>query len=159
MKSNFAASPGNSHGVRSLLLLTVLAGCGGTHAHDEPQVRDSRTLGVEVRGGGDHAAALRDGAAAGLARVKFVQTVSARGEVELQLDVQRLEVVGRRTMCKVKVLVLRLPAHVLLGMAEGTAWAGGTDDTAARDCAATLGAALVSRRLRPLLRRELSARR
>ena len=145
--------------MRRFLLILLAAGCGGTHAHQEPQVRDRRRLGVEVRGAGDHAGALRDGAAAGLARVKFVQPVAERGEVELQLDVKEVAVVGRRTMCKVKVLVLRLPRHVLLGVAEGTAWAGGTDATAARDCAAELGATLVRGRVRPLLRRELSARR
>jgi hypothetical protein len=137
----------------------VIGGCAGTHSHPAPEVRDRRKLGVEVRSGGDHAGALSDGAAAGLARMSFVQPVSERGEIELQLDVQQLEVIGRRTMCKVKVLVLRLPAHSMLGVAEGTAWAGGTDRRAARDCAETLGARLVAGRVRPLLRRELRDRR
>jgi hypothetical protein len=90
--------------------------------------------------------------------VAFVGPVKAGGEIELQVEVSDLDVRRSETICKVKVLVLRLPHHSLLGIAEGTARAGGTGDQAADDCIERLGATLVRGKVRTLLKRELRAK-
>lgn len=146
--------------MRGLALgLLAVAACGGAHHHAEPEVRDPRKLHVEINSGGSHSDAVHAGAAEGLSRVHFAVPVEERGEVELQVDVAQVDVVGNRTLCKVKVLVLRLPNHSMLGIVEGSARAGGTDDGAAEACVERLGATLVRGKTRTLLRRELRARR
>jgi len=136
-----------------------VAACGGAHHHEAPAIRDPHKLHVEVNAGGSHGDALRAGAADGLSRLRFALPVEDRGEIELQVDVAELDVMGNVTVCKVKVLVLRLPGHSMLGIAEGSARAGGTGDEAGDACVERVAATLIRGRVRPLLKRQLRARR
>jgi hypothetical protein len=117
---------------------------------------DLRHLYVEVdadRG------ALRDGAAAGLAKVSFVVPAEHNGDVELQVEASRLDEAGNATMCSVKILVLRLPQHDLMGIADASARASGTGGTARDACLSRATTSLVGGRVRALLRRRLDEKR
>ncbi|HEY5945457.1 MAG TPA: hypothetical protein VIV40_08195, partial [Kofleriaceae bacterium] len=103
---------------------------------------------------GSHRGALRDGATAGLANVGFVVRADHNGDVELQPEVSRLDGSGRATVCSVKILVLRLPQHDLLGIADGSGRGGARDD-----CIATVTTTLVRGKVRGLLRRRLDEKR
>ena len=87
----------------------------------------------------------------------FARLVDGRGEVELEVDVSELEDDGDVTVCRVKVLVLRLPGDALLGIAEGGARVRGGD--AGDACVEGLAATLIKSKVRGLLRRELRDRR
>jgi hypothetical protein len=139
--------------------LLALTACGGARPHRAPVVADPDQLHVEIRAGDSRTSALRAGAAEGLAKVRFAALVEEGGEIELQVDVSQLEVQGNHTVCKVTVLVLRLPAHAMLGVAEGTARAGGTNDDAGDACVERLAFTLIRGKVRPLLKRQLRARR
>lgn len=80
-----------------------------------------------------------------------------RGEVELEVEVSEIGERGDATVCRVKILVLRLPNDSLLGIADGGARVRGTD--AAGACVEGLAATLIKSKVRGLLRRELRARR
>jgi hypothetical protein len=133
----------------------LVAGCGGHH-HGPARMDDPRHLYVEVDA--DHAA-LRDGAAKGLSNVGYVIPARHNGDVELQVEASRLDTAGDTTHCSVKILVLRLPQHDLLGIADGSARARGTDGRAEDDCLSTLSASLVRGKVRALLRRRLDEKR
>ena len=120
---------------------------------------DPSKLYVEVAAGRSHDDALVNGAEAGLSRVPFAVLVDDRGEVELEMDVSELAERGDQTVCRVKILVLRLPGDSLLGIAEGGARVRGTGDRAESDCVEGLGATLIRGKVRGLLRRELRTRR
>jgi len=139
--------------VRVLALVMFVAACASSH-RGEPVARpDDTRLKVGLRLGRSHERPLRDGASAGLARMPFAVLLpsSQGGEVELQLDVARVAVVGYETVCGLKILVMRLPQRDLVGMAEGNARAGGTHAQAANDCLSQLGESLISGKVRPLL--------
>lgn len=141
-------------------MLLMVAGCGGrAHRHGSPVVVHPGKLAVEVTAGGRQEDALRSGASAGLARTPFAVEVDGRGEVELEMDVSQLGEQGDATVCRVKILVLRLPGDSLLGIADGGARVRGTGGDAADACVEGLGATLIKSKVRGLLRRELRARR
>jgi hypothetical protein len=95
----------------------------------------------------------------GLSKVGFAVPIDRGGDVELQVEVSSLEVMGNETTCGVKILVVRLPQHDLLGIADGSARARGTSDEVADNCIAELAANLVRGRVRTLLERRLHAKR
>jgi hypothetical protein len=134
--------------------------CGGrAHRHATPIEGDPGRMYVEIAAGGSHEEALRAGAEAGLARVRFAELVDARGQLELEVQAREVEVVGDQTLCKLEILVLRLPNDSLLGIARGSARARGTDSAAGDACVERLSASLMQGKVRGLLRRELRARR
>jgi hypothetical protein len=139
----------------ALVLAGVGPGCGG-HRHGPARDDDPRRLYVEVAA---DRRALRDGAHAGLAKVAFAVPTRHNGDVELQVEVSRIETTSNATRCSVKILVLRLPQHDLLGIADGSARAQGTDGRARDDCLAGVTTSLVRGKVRALLRRRLDAKR
>jgi hypothetical protein len=142
------------------LTLLILAACSGSgHHHAGPINHDPHRLYVEITGEGARRSRLRAGAAAGLARVSFARVVDRGGDVELQVEVSQLDVTGNVTVCKVKILIFRLPSHDLLGIADGGARAAGTGDRAGDDCVEAVSTSLVRGKLRPLLKRRLDAKR
>lgn len=139
------------------LVVLLLAACGGGHRHGPAaHPEDTRHLYVEIAA---ERGALRDGAAKALSTIGFVRPVDEGGDVELQLEVSRLDVVSNQTMCSVKILVLRLHQHDLLGIADGNARVRGHGDAADDDCLESLAATLVRGKLRVLLQRRLAAKR
>lgn len=139
-------------------VLALVAACGG-HRHGPPRDDDPRRLYVEVAADGSHRAALRDGAAQGLANISFAVASPGNGDIELQAEVSRLDRIGNTTACSVKILVVRLPQHDLLGIADGSARAHGTGGRAEDDCVSGVTTSLVRGKLRSLLRRRLDAKR
>lgn len=140
--------------------MAAAVGCGGgAHRHGTPIEGDPGRIYVEIAAGGSHEEALRSGAEAGLGRVGFAELVDARGQLELELQAREVEAVGAQTRCKLEILVLRLPADSLLGIARGSARAGGSDRAAGDACLEQLAASLIQGKVRQLLRRELRARR
>lgn len=135
-----------------------MAACGG-HQHGAARDDDPHHLYVEIAAEGSHRGALREGATAGLAKVGFAVPSRGRSDIELQVEVARLDTSGNVTMCSVKVLVLRLPQHDLLGIADGSARAGGTGGQARDDCLVGVTSSLVRGKVRTLLRRQLDAKR
>jgi hypothetical protein len=83
--------------------------------------------------------------------------VDRRGEVELEVEVSELSERGDDTVCRVKILVLRLPNDSLLGIADGGARVRGS--AAGDACVEGLAATLIKSKVRGLLRRELRSRR
>ena len=139
--------------------VVVVAGCRRGHHHGPSTNTNPSTLFVEIHADGSHDDALVAGAAAGLRQVRFARQVDGGGELELAVEVARLETRGRETACAVKVLALRLPQHDLLGIADASARASGTDDDAAADCIMQVTSALVRGKVRKLLQRRLAAKR
>ena len=139
-------------------MLVVVTGCGGHH-HGPSTNTNPNTLFVEIAPEGSHKSSLRAGARAGLAKVSYAVLVDSGGEIELQVEVASVDTRGEQTMCKVKILVLRLPQHDLLGIADGAARAGGTSDQAEHNCIEGVSAALVRGKVRTLLKRRLDAKR
>jgi len=142
--------------MRVVILGLLVAACT-SRRHEPAHPEDKRRVYVEVNADRSHRRPLRDGAKAGLAKIPFAVSMSVNegGDVELQLRVARLDVVGRETVCDLKILVLRLPQHELIGMAEGSARAGGTHDEAGDDCIERLGESLISTKVRTLLHKRL----
>ena len=93
------------------------------------------------------------------AKISFAIQSSGNSDVELQPEVSRLDQRGGMTTCSVKILVLRLPQHDLLGIADASGRAGGTDSRARNDCIHGVTSSLVRARVRALLRRRLDAKR
>jgi hypothetical protein len=138
-----------------LAAVLLLVACGGHH-HGPGRTDDPNHLYVEVdadRG------ALDDGAGSALSKMSFVRPVSHNGDVELQIEVSRLDDASGMTMCSVKILVLRLPQHDLMGIADASARAGGTGGHARDACLSQATTALVRGKVRTLLRRRLDEKR
>lgn len=135
--------------------LLLLAACGGgvSHHHGAPLASDPNKLYVELATDDD---ALRTGADVGLGKIGFVVPVDSRGEIELEGHVTLLDQSGADTVCKVQILVLRLPKDSLLGSAEGAARAGKGHGT---DCIEQLTERLVRGKVRNFLRRLQSDKR
>jgi hypothetical protein len=144
--------------VYRLAALVLVVACGG-HRHGPGRDDDPSRLYVEVAADGSHRGALRDGAAAGLENIGFAVPSRKNGDVELQVEVTRMDSTGTHTMCAVKILVVRLPQHDLLGIADGSAHAQGTDDRAEDDCVAGVTTSLVRGKVRGLLKLRLDAKR
>jgi hypothetical protein len=147
--------------MRALVLIPFVAACP-SHRHDPvAHPADPNRLYVELNIGRSHQRPLRDGASAGLAKIPFVTSLPLNkgGDVELQVEVARLDVVGHETVCDIKILALRLPGHDLFGTAEGSARARGTHDQAGRDCVESLGESLISGKVRALLQKRLGEKR
>jgi len=143
-----------------LWLCMAAIGCGPrAHRHGDPVAGDRRTLYVELSAEGDHDDALESGASAGLARVSFAaqRDLNSGGEVELQLRARDVESAGNATVCTVKVLIVRLPKHSLVAMAEGSGRARG--DNAGDDCVEGVTAALVRGKIKTALRQQLQMKR
>jgi hypothetical protein len=141
--------------VRVVTVLFVVAACGGHH-HGPARMDDIHHLYVEVdadRG------ALREGADSALDKTSFVRSVDHNGDVELQIEASRLDESGNATLCSVKILVLRLPQHDLMGIADASARAGGTGGHARDACLSQATASLVRGKIRTLLRRRLDEKR
>jgi hypothetical protein len=146
----------------ALLCLLVAAACGPrAHRHGDPVAGDPRTLHVELSAEGDHDDALASGAAAGLARIAFAaqRDLNSGGEVELQLRARDVHASGNATLCTVKVLVVRLPKHALIAMAEASGRATGSGAGAGDDCVEGVTAALVRGKVKTALRRQLRLKR
>lgn len=139
-------------------IAVAAAACGG-HRHGPSTNTNLDTLHVEIWTRGDHQAALRDGASRGLSAIPFVRRVGGGGELEIDGEVTRMQTSGRQTACSVKLLLIRLPQHDLLGIADGSARADGTDGRAEDDCVAQLTSQLVRRKVSRLLRMRLRAKR
>ena len=120
---------------------------------------DPDKLYVEVSAGGSYERALRAGADAALSRIAFAVPVDDRGEIELQVDVAGIDEAGGETLCRTKVVVVRLPNHSLLGIAEGSARTRGVHDAARADCVERLTTTLVRGKVRALLRAQVRAKR
>jgi len=146
-------------------LVAVVVGsvaCGSAHKHEPPaHPEDTQRLYVELSLAGSHEGPLESGAKAGLAKVPYVVLLPSNrgGDVELQLQVARLDVEGKETVCGIKILAVRLPQHDLFGMAEGSARAGGTHAQAGRDCITHLGESLIGGKVQGLLYKRLGEKR
>lgn len=134
--------------MRILALCLLLVACGrGQHRHEAPHAPDPNKLYVEVAAADD---AVRTGADLGLSKLGFVVPVDSRGEIELEAKVALVDESGADTVCKVQILILRLPKDSLLGSAEGSARAGkGQGD----ECLEQLTTKLIRREVRDYLRR------
>lgn len=128
------------------------------HKHTAPaHTDDPSKLYVEVTSDGDHEDVLRQGASAGLATVPYAITVDEGGDVELHAELAALTPASDAIACKVKIFVLRLPQHDLLGIADGGARA--TGDGQADSCLTTIGTSIVRDKLPVLLQRQLDAKK
>jgi hypothetical protein len=147
--------------MRALHLLTLVAACVSHRHQPAAHLDDKNRLYVEIDVERRHEGPLGDGAKAGLAKIPFVVVMprNGGGDMELQVQVARLDVVGQETVCNIKILALRLPQHDLFGMAEGTARAGGTRDQARHDCIERLGESLIGGKVRALLQQRLGEKR
>ncbi|HEY5926506.1 MAG TPA: hypothetical protein VIV11_32690 [Kofleriaceae bacterium] len=143
--------------MRALAVLLLVVACG--HRHGAARTDDPHHLYVEVAPEGSHRGALRDGAGAALAKLSYVRAASSHGDVELQVEVARLDDAGDTTTCSVKILVVRLPQHDLLGIADGSGRARGTGGQARDDCVAGVTTSLVRGKVSGLLRRQLQMKR
>lgn len=139
--------------VRRAGFLVVLAACGAHH-HGPNRADDPSHLYVEVCAEGSHGGALRDGAHAGLAGLRDVVPTTHNGDVELSVEVSQLDDTGRGKACSVKILVLRLPQHDLLGIADASGRGPRADD-----CLAGVTTTLVRSKVRGLLQRRLRDKR
>jgi hypothetical protein len=145
---------------RLALLCLAAAACGPrAHHHGDPIAGDRRTLYVELSAEGDHDSALESGASAGLSRIDFAsqRDLNSGGEVELQLRARDIQSSDNATACTVKVLIVRLPKHSLLAMAEASGRARGSN--AADDCVEGVTTALVRGKIRTALRQQLRLKR
>ena len=140
------------------VVIVLLVACGGHH-HGPARTDDPHHLYVEVAAEGSHDDALRDGASRGMETVSFVRPTNHNGDLELQVEVSKLDAVGSTTVCSVQILALRLPQHDLLGIADGSGRVRGTGGQARDDCVAGVTATLVRGKVRVLLQRHLAAKR
>lgn len=141
--------------MRRLLLSVGLAACGAHH-HGPNRADDPRHLYVEVFADRD---ALRHGAMVALQKVRYVVTTNHNGDLELQVEAPQLESSHGRTVCRVKILALRLPQHDLLAVADAGGRASGTGDNAEDFCLEATTQTLVRGKVRALLDRRLRDKR
>jgi hypothetical protein len=130
------------------------------HIHS-PQtfVADLDKLYVEVTSDDkEHSDVLRKSATKGLGSVPYTVTVDDGGDLELHVEVASLTPSPPDgAKCKVKIFIMRLPQHDLLAIADGGSQVIG--DSPADTCLASTGAAIVAKKLPPLLERQLEAKR
>jgi hypothetical protein len=138
-----------------LLMLPLVAACGGHH-HGPNRADDRRYLYVEVFADHD---ALHHGAMIALQRIHYVVTANHNGDLELQVEAPQLDSARGQTICRVKILALRLPQHDLLAVADASGRATGTGRTAEQQCLATTTQTLVRGKVRALLDRRLRDKR
>ena len=141
--------------MRALALIVCLAGCGG-HRHGPNRADDPSRLYVEVFGDND---ALSHGTHVALQKIRYVVATNHNGDIELKVEESRLDDSSGQTYCSVKILVLRLPQHDLLGIADANGRARGTGRSAEENCLATTAQTLVRGKVRVLLDRMLRAKR
>lgn len=144
--------------MRALLLLALaLAACGGgAHRHGPNRADDPSRLYVEVFADHD---ALKHGASTALTKVRYVVLTNHNGDLELQIEAPQLDTSGNQTVCRVKILALRLPEHDLLAIADASGRASGTGDLAADQCLQVTTQTLVRGKVRALLDRRLRDKR
>src|SRR5215211_1967709 len=126
----------------------MVAACGSHRYGSPPEGEDTRHLYVEISTRGRHDDALREAAEIGLSAIRYAVPVDRSGDVELQVELVSLDVVGDESVCQLKLLVLRASTNDLLGIADGTARARGTHDQAGDDCIRSLGANLIKSKVR-----------
>ena len=156
------------------LAIVIVAACGGAtvvdkpaekppdhvfaHHHIEPAHKDDVDhLYVEITSDGDHEDVLKQSASSGLSNVPYAVSVDEGGDVELHVELASLQATNDPTACKLKIFVMRLPQHDLLGIADGGAQATGPNQ--ADTCISSVGVAVVRDRLPTLLQRQLDAKR
>lgn len=128
------------------------------HQHETPaHPDDPDKLYVEITSDGDHGDLLRQSAMSGLGAVPYAISAATGADVELHVELASLSPAGDGTSCKVKIFVLRLPQHDLLGIAGGSARATGPRQ--ADTCVSTVGTAIVREKLPVLLQHQLDAKR
>lgn len=128
------------------------------HHHVAPQhAQDTDRLYVEVTSDGDHEDALKASAATGLETMPYTVSVDQGGDVELHVELASLQDATDPTACKLKIFVMRLPQHDLLGIADGGAQADGANQT--DTCISSVALAIVRDRLPTLLERQLAAKK
>lgn len=137
------------------MLIVCLAACGG-HRHGPNRADDPSRLYVEVFADRD---SLRHGAHVALQKIRYVVSTNHNGDVELEVEVSSLDTSRGQTLCSVKILVLRLPQHDLLGIADASGRANGTSGGAEDNCLAGTTQTLVRSKVRVLLDRMLRAKR
>lgn len=126
--------------------------------HHPGAAADPSKLFVEITADdGTHANVLRQSATTGLHDVPYAVSVADGGDVELHVEVASLAPARDTIACKVKIFVLRLPQHDLLGIADGGARASGVSQ--AETCLSTIGTAIVREKIPVLLERQLEAKR
>jgi hypothetical protein len=141
--------------MRHLLLVVGLAACGG-HRHGPNRADDRSRLYVEVFADDDSA---RHGAMVALQKIRYVTTTNHNGDLELKVETAQLDTERGQTICRVKILALRLPQHDLLAIADAGGRASGTSGSAADQCLSQTTQTLVRGRVRALLDRRLRDKR
>ena len=131
---------------------------------DEPEIRQFLRTSLAAEGyrvatasDGEHGDVLRQSATTGLGAVPSTVSVAEGGDVELHVELTSLAPASNETACKVKIFVMRLPQHDLLGIADGGARATGRGQT--DSCLSMIGAAIVRDKVSVLLQRQLDAKR
>lgn len=94
-----------------------------------------------------------------LQRIAYVVSTNHNGDLELQVEAPQLDESRGQTVCRVKILALRLPQHDLLAIADATGRASGVGAMAAEQCLATTTQTLVQGKVRALLDRRLRDKR
>lgn len=141
---------------RLVLFVAVgLAACGG-HRHGPNRADDPSRLYVEVFANRDP---LRHGAMVALQKIRYVVATNHNGDLELQVEAPLVESSGNQTVCRVKILALRLPQHDLLAVADAGGRARGIGGAAAEQCLAATTQTLVRGKVRTLLDRRLRDKR
>src|SRR5215813_1484606 len=96
------------------------------HQHATPaHADDLDKLYVEITSDGEHGDLLCQSARSGLGAVPYTISTDTGADVELHVELASLSLTTDGASCKVKIFVLRLPQHDLLGIADGGARATG----------------------------------
>jgi len=144
---------------RALFVVLVAAACATTRSVDDEPASGKMGIQVSAKDLAHHGQQriLRDAGARGVERLAFAQQVRRNGDAEIEVELAAATVDGN-THCTVKVMVLALPSHDLLGIAEGGGTTQGHGDVALADCITSVGVALIERKVQPLLRRRYAGR-
>jgi hypothetical protein len=144
---------------RALFVVALVACATGRPVDDDEPVAGKMPIQVSARdlAGRGQKRTLRAAGERGVERLSFAHQVRRHGEAELEVELADVAVDGN-THCTVKVMVLALPSHDLLGIAEGGGTTQGHGDVALADCITSVGVALIERKVQPLLRRRYAGR-
>src|SRR5688572_2505088 len=104
-----------------------IAACGG-HRHGPNRADDRSRLYVDVFADDDSA---RHGAMVALQKIRYVTSTDHDGDHELKVETVQLDTERGQTICRVKMLALRLPPHDLRVIADAGGRASGTGAAAA----------------------------